>query len=257
MDKGKWEMAWRRQHQTQLTAQHMPYTHAPHRTCTSPHPLIKYDNSPQPPSRETFAPLSPLFLTSFSSLLDSLFLLQTLGPSPLDAANSLCLSCPFELLILGHGQRRVPFTRIPPPPRLHRLRKMSQKMLRRRQKKKSFEEQNVNGTNNRFLISVNVLGSAGPIRFVVNEGDLIAAVIDTALKSYARQGRLPHLGSDINQFLLPWELIGSCGGRNFVLCKKQIEPQMRETRPEMLGRKGSGSWKTWLNKSFNFKILSH
>lgn len=147
-------------------------------------------------------------------------------------------------------------------------RKTSEKMLRRRQKKKSFEEQNINGTNNRFLISVNVLGSAGPIRFVVNEGDLIAAVIDTALKSYARQGRLPHLGSDINQFLLycanvgadalsPWELIGSCGGRNFVLCKKQIEPQMRETRPEMLGRKGSGSWKTWLNKSFNFKILSH
>ena len=116
MDKGKWEMAWRRQHQTQLTAQHMPYTHARHRTCTSPHPLIKYDNSPQPPSRETFAPLSPLILTSFSSLLDSLFLLKTLGPSPLDAANSLCLSCTFELLILGQGQRRVPFTRIPPPP---------------------------------------------------------------------------------------------------------------------------------------------
>jgi hypothetical protein len=54
----------------------------------------------------------------------------------------------------------------------------------------------------RFLISVTVLGSAGPIRFVVNEEELVAAVIDTALKSYAREGRLPILGSDLNDFLL-------------------------------------------------------
>lgn len=55
---------------------------------------------------------------------------------------------------------------------------------------------------NRFLISVTVLGSAGPIRFVVNEEELVAAVIDTALKSYAREGRLPILGSDLNNFVL-------------------------------------------------------
>jgi hypothetical protein len=54
----------------------------------------------------------------------------------------------------------------------------------------------------RFLLSVTVLGSAGPIRFVVNEEELVAAVIDTALKSYAREGRLPILGSDLNDFLL-------------------------------------------------------
>ena len=56
--------------------------------------------------------------------------------------------------------------------------------------------------------------------------------------------------------LSPWELIGSSGGRNFVLCKKQIEPEdrMRETRPRMLAQKGCGSWKLWLNKSF--KILT-
>lgn len=77
----------------------------------------------------------------------------------------------------------------------------------RKQKRKSFEEQkcvDVQGTNNnkRFLININVLGSAGPIRFVVNEGDLIAHVIDTALKTYARQARLPRLGSDLNQFHL-------------------------------------------------------
>ncbi|KAJ6768789.1 hypothetical protein OIU74_022443 [Salix koriyanagi] len=83
----------------------------------------------------------------------------------------------------------------------------------------------------RFLISVTVLGSAGPIRFVVNEEELVAAVIDTALKSYAREGRLPILGSDLNDFLLycrnaasdaisPCETIGSLGARNFMLCKK-------------------------------------
>lgn len=55
---------------------------------------------------------------------------------------------------------------------------------------------------NRLLISVTVLGSAGPIRFVINEGELVAGVIDTALKSYAREGRLPVLGSDLNNFIL-------------------------------------------------------
>lgn len=43
---------------------------------------------------------------------------------------------------------------------------------------------------NRLLISITVAGSADPIRFVVNELELVAAVIDTALKSYAREGRL-------------------------------------------------------------------
>lgn len=124
---------------------------------------------------------------------------------------------------------------------------------------------------NRILISITVLGSAGPIRFVVQEEDLVAAVIDMALKSYAREGRLPILGSDLKSFLLyctnvgsdalsPWDSIGSHGVRNFMLCKK----------PQKLGddgksipasaeitRKGSGSWKSWINKSLNLKISSH
>lgn len=54
----------------------------------------------------------------------------------------------------------------------------------------------------RFLITINVVGSSGPIRFVVNEDDVVAGIIDTALKSYAREGRLPLLGSDANNFLL-------------------------------------------------------
>lgn len=55
---------------------------------------------------------------------------------------------------------------------------------------------------NRILVTVNVLGSAGPIRFVTSEGELVAAVMGTALRSYAREGRLPVLGSDYNDFLL-------------------------------------------------------
>lgn len=54
----------------------------------------------------------------------------------------------------------------------------------------------------RFLITVNVLGSAGPLRFVVSENDKVASVVDTALKQYAREGRLPILSSNINDFFL-------------------------------------------------------
>lgn len=63
----------------------------------------------------------------------------------------------------------------------------------------------------RFLISVTVLGSAGPIRFVVKEKELVAAVIDTALKLYAREGRLPVLGTVPDEFLLYCPNYGSDG----------------------------------------------
>ncbi|CAI0552740.1 unnamed protein product [Linum tenue] len=68
---------------------------------------------------------------------------------------------------------------------------------------------------NRLLISVSVLGSAGPIRFVVGEKELVAAVIDTALKSYAREGRLPVLGSHLNDFFLYCPSAGSGGKEIF------------------------------------------
>ncbi|CAN1312715.1 hypothetical protein LINPERPRIM_LOCUS28729 [Linum perenne] len=124
---------------------------------------------------------------------------------------------------------------------------------------------------NRLLISVTVLGSAGPIRFVVREEALVAAVIDTALKSYAREGRLPVLGSDLKDFFLycpssgsgalsPWESIGSAGCRNFMLCKKTAEMKKREEGVRssgLVGHKRRGSWKTWINKSFSRKISSH
>ncbi|KAI4307644.1 hypothetical protein L6164_030810 [Bauhinia variegata] len=120
---------------------------------------------------------------------------------------------------------------------------------------------------NRFLITVNIQGSAGPIRFVVNEKDHVSGVIDTALKSYAREARLPVPGSDASNFLLycangfealnPLEAIGSCGARTFVLFKKQGHPPKSEGHPTMISQKGSSSWKEWLNKSFHFKFAFH
>nr|GLL32279.1 uncharacterized protein At4g22758 [Ipomoea trifida] len=125
----------------------------------------------------------------------------------------------------------------------------------------------------RLLVSITVLGSAGPIRFVASENDLVAAVIDTALKSYAREGRLPILGSDLNNFVLycpnaatealsPWDTIGSLGVRNFVLCKKPAEEKATPTpgngKQASEARKPSSSiWKTLLNKSLNAKVMSH
>lgn len=126
----------------------------------------------------------------------------------------------------------------------------------------------------RILVTVTVLGSAGPLRFLINEEELVASVIGTTLRLYAREGRLPVLGSDHNNFLLysanagsdalsPWEPIGAYGSRNFLLCRKQ---QQEMTTPAgqgspsvavLMGRKGSGSWKSWLNKSLNLKISSH
>ncbi|GAU40741.1 hypothetical protein TSUD_14260 [Trifolium subterraneum] len=141
---------------------------------------------------------------------------------------------------------------------------------------KQKKNQNVNHNQRRLLISINVLGSAGPIRFVVNEEELVEAVIGTTLKSYAREGRLPLLGSDNSAFFLycphlgsdaalsPWDKIGVHGARNFVLCKKPHATN--ETADDGSGnstsgtssiprRGSSGSWKSWFN--LNLKISSH
>lgn len=93
----------------------------------------------------------------------------------------------------------------------------------------SKQKKNHNANARRLLISINVLGSAGPIRFVVNEEELVAAVIDTALKSYAREGRLPVLGTDISAFALYCPHIGSDGtfffsNHPFVFQSHSIQP---------------------------------
>lgn len=73
------------------------------------------------------------------------------------------------------------------------------------------QKKNQNPNVKRFLISINVLGSAGPLRFVVNEEEPVAAVIETALKSYAREGRLPLLGTDNAGFSLYCPHLGPDG----------------------------------------------
>ncbi|KAL7610425.1 uncharacterized protein LOC111920934 [Lactuca sativa] len=112
----------------------------------------------------------------------------------------------------------------------------------------------------RILIKINVVGSSGPIRFVVNEEEVVAAVIETALKSYAREDRLPVLGTKFSDFFLytpvagtealgPWEMIGTFGVRNFMLWKK---PGQSEGGAEIT-RKRSGRWKSWLSRSLSLK----
>ncbi|KAK9048158.1 hypothetical protein SSX86_032879 [Deinandra increscens subsp. villosa] len=137
---------------------------------------------------------------------------------------------------------------------------------------KNKKNQASKAAGNRILISVTVFGSAGPIRFVVNEEEPVADVIDTALKSYAREGRLPILGSKLNDFVLycpvvgtealkPWEAIGSFGVRNFMLSKKppKEEDGGGDEKPVAVGmrRKSFGSWKAWFNRSLNLKVSSH
>ncbi|XP_057537130.1 uncharacterized protein LOC130814891 [Amaranthus tricolor] len=126
-----------------------------------------------------------------------------------------------------------------------------------------------NINNRRLLVIINVLGSVGPLRIVVNEDDLVERVIDSALKLYSKEHRLPILVSDPTKFLLyctnvssdalsPLDEIGSCGGRNFMLCKKpEQQPNMTEGRSEIFSHKRSGKWKIWLNKSLSLKISSH
>merc|ERR1712137_411597 len=125
-----------------------------------------------------------------------------------------------------------------------------------------------NQDQKRFLITVNVLGSAGPMKLVVKEGDEVAGVIHAALCAYARQGRLPLLGSDADSFhlycantgfdaLSPRAKVGSEGVRTFVLCKKQKLQMGMASDSDLLSHKGINSWKSWLNHTFMFNLIDH
>lgn len=83
-------------------------------------------------------------------------------------------------------------------------------------------KKNQTGKGNRILISITVLGSAGPIRFVVNEEELVADVIDTAMKAYAREGRLPVLGSDFSNFVLYCPSAGTEGNSHYIIMYRNI-----------------------------------
>ncbi|CAK9328999.1 unnamed protein product [Citrullus colocynthis] len=85
----------------------------------------------------------------------------------------------------------------------------------------------------KMFINVNLMGSSGPIRFFVGRNQTVESVIETAVETFARQGRLPVLGCKPQQFALycptdsGWqvlelsEAIGLEGRWNFRLCKKR------------------------------------
>ena len=69
----------------------------------------------------------------------------------------------------------------------------------------------------RVLVTVTVLGSAGPLRFIVLEGDTVAALMRAALRCYAREGRMPLLGTDPAGFVLSTANGGSGGANRHLL----------------------------------------
>ncbi|KAG7036722.1 hypothetical protein SDJN02_00342, partial [Cucurbita argyrosperma subsp. argyrosperma] len=114
-----------------------------------------------------------------------------------------------------------------------------------------------NSKCNKILVSVNVVGSTGPIRFVANEDDLVCEVMKTTLISYARLARLPTLGTNVDNFVLYCvndgmdalslrEAIGAKQVRHFLLCKK--EGTSHASLPK---ENGKNNWKTWLTKSLH------
>lgn len=54
----------------------------------------------------------------------------------------------------------------------------------------------------RLLIAVDVMGSPGSFKFLVNDGDPVSTVIATTLRNYSKEGRIPVLGTHVDDFLL-------------------------------------------------------
>ncbi|CAM0945782.1 unnamed protein product [Alopecurus aequalis] len=123
----------------------------------------------------------------------------------------------------------------------------------------------------RVLVTVTVLGSAGPLRFLVDEGESVTRLIRATLRCYAREGRMPLLGADAANFLLYTanalkadERISFNGCRSFMLWQKTVHQTVADDTGSELaatnsspGRKGSSGWKFGLNKillNFSFKV---
>ncbi|KAL3596816.1 hypothetical protein D5086_008453 [Populus alba] len=68
------------------------------------------------------------------------------------------------------------------------MEKMKRNVSEKMMLKKQIKNKKGDDKKNRFLVSVSFLGSAGPIRFVVNGDDLVSGVIDTALKTVESTG---------------------------------------------------------------------
>ncbi|GJT54802.1 UDP-3-O-acyl-N-acetylglucosamine deacetylase 5 precursor [Tanacetum coccineum] len=77
-------------------------------------------------------------------------------------------------------------------------------------------------TRNRRLICITIIGSASPIRFVVNVEEVVGNVMDT---TYTRMEKLPILGSNINDFVMYYPVTSTealnplvVSGRSFFDC---------------------------------------
>ncbi|KAJ7549523.1 hypothetical protein O6H91_07G057500 [Diphasiastrum complanatum] len=88
--------------------------------------------------------------------------------------------------------------------------------------------------SSKMLVTVNVSGSTGPLRFLVDVKDPVSRVIELALRAYAREGRLPHLGVNCKfvelycansdfEALDPVQCVGNLGTRHFRLHKTRNE----------------------------------
>lgn len=104
-----------------------------------------------------------------------------------------------------------------------------------------------------MLVTVTVLGSPGPLRFLVDKNDKVARVIEMALRVYARQGRLPALNTKSVELychngdfkaLDPMQSVGELGTRQFLLYRKKPE-EMGYTPSS--GTPASGPFKHWWN----------
>ncbi|CAN1189456.1 hypothetical protein LINPERPRIM_LOCUS24498 [Linum perenne] len=115
-------------------------------------------------------------------------------------------------------------------------------------------------------MNVKVPGSVGSIRYVASQNDIVSSVIRASLKRYAREGRVPEIGFDVDRFNLystndgyhaldPKESIGDYGGRNFVLCKKPMkQPDRVLRRAEVVSLKGNCCKEWIIFKSVSTKI---
>ncbi|KAJ7523658.1 hypothetical protein O6H91_18G057400 [Diphasiastrum complanatum] len=106
----------------------------------------------------------------------------------------------------------------------------------------------------KMLVTVNVLKSTGPLRFVVDVNYPVNRVIELTLQAYAREGRLPALGLESSfmqlyscdfEALDPLKLVGSVGTRKFSLHRKQ--PEDLEQANARNARAASMHWKLWWN----------
>ncbi|ERM98851.1 hypothetical protein AMTR_s00364p00012660 [Amborella trichopoda] len=130
-----------------------------------------------------------------------------------------------------------------------------------------------------MLISINVHESTGHLlscnlHFLVRVNDTVRTVIQTALRTHARHGRLPSLRKNSDDFFLyransdfialsPVVPIGRTGGWKFLLYKKKQEEYYFGEHYKQQGRGGgminrhATNWKQWINKSLSFNLLSH